>query len=348
MEEKNTSNLNLEDMKVRMGITKNGTLSLLDQYIDKNLSELIPDEQEREYLPRIKENQNKIENMTFEKANEYTIGTWTYLLAQKAKDIVKEIARENQGKSGSQYKDILDSFSVKELIYLNEHIEEVKSWLQPGQVSRRDNAIEVAGAILKAELSGNENIKNILLSEMEEKGEEAKQFTKLLQELLDARTAIWEQDQELSEFYRKVLRQNFSDHGEEMEKWKKELNKIRDIEKLEKNLKRMLNQILKSHSIFSAPFEDELQARIDEKKLGGDAKLLISNKMSERNMRKYLHVTFSLRGPVLSAIMMRKNSSLYATLCEKFDNNTTYYYDTGDSTSAEKIVLYELEEANLY
>lgn len=344
----NVSVINLENMKTRMGITKNGTLSLLDQYIDENLSELVPDEKEREFLPRIQETNNKIGDMTFEKADEYTFGTWSFLLAQKTKDIVEKITREVQSKWESQYKVILNDFTAEELIYLEQHIEDVKSWLCPNAIPRTDNAIQVAGAILKAELSGNETIKNILLNEMMEKGKEAKRFTTQLQELLDARTVIWEQDQDLSDFYRIKLQHSFFDHGEKMEEWKNKLSTVKDWGKLEEILKKMLNQILESDPIFYVAFEDELQARIDNKKSGGDAKILISNKLNEETINKYLCVTFALKKPVLSAILMRKKTSLYHILCEKFDNSTTYYYDTGDSTSAEKIVLYELEEANLF
>ena len=147
----------------------------------------------------------------------------------------------------------------------------------------------------------------------------------------------------MQSFYEKKVRNYFDHHGHELAE---EFKRIQDFESLKLFLEGTLDKIVDSDSIFSAPFEEELERRLREEALPTDAKQYIRQKLTGEDVRTYLQVNFNFGQPVLSSILIKVGTSLYKNLYNNLAP-TTYYYNTGCGNAAEATVVYEVSKENL-
>ena len=118
------------------------------------------------------------------------------------------------------------------------------------------------------------------------------------------------------------------------------------MEELDSFLKELVETILQSEPIFHAPFEEELQKRLDVASNPIDSRSYIRSKLTGDEIKTYLRVSFALQEMALSAILLKKNTPLHKNLISNL-SEMIYYYDTGCGDGAEALVIYQVEVSNL-
>ena len=341
----------LEDEKLdeKLGITREGTVQILDEYGEKELVPLLPSPEQLECFPRnTGEDIPDVSRMSEREFNELTMNAWESYLEKiigKAEQMISEgTALKDQWKK--QYRTQLSGyFSADELIALSESEVTIRkrfrNMTEPGSM---DTVLNAAKNKLKYKLSMNETLTNFFIEALKEEGERGKELIQAWGELVSTLNQLFQvEDTNLSDFYRKKVQKFFDIHGNDIGK---RFNQLGSVEELESFLKELVETILQSETIFHAPFEEELQKRLDAASNPIDSRSYIRSKLTGDEIKTYLRVSFALQETALSAILLKKNTPLHKNLISNL-SEMIYYYDTGCGDGAEALVIYQVEVSNL-
>lgn len=333
----------------RLGLTRNGTITILDNYAQSTLIPLLPSVSQLTLFPRVSMDEyDDVSQLSTKEFNALTMNSWDSYLSLVAQQAQKRInmdskIRQNWHKEYMSY--LCTKFSTDELIYLSDHIDDVRELIShKREPSQEVQILSAAKSELKYMLSSDPQLIDIFISAIKEQGEHARKFVRTWQELLQSRQNIFAiRDDNIVAFYERKVRNYFDHHGHELTE---EFKKMQDVESLKLFLEGALDKIVDSDPIFSAPFEEELERRLREEALPTDAKQYIRQKLTGEDVRTYLQVNFNFGQPVLSSILIKVGTSLYNNLYSNLAP-TTYYYNTGCGNAAESIVVYEVSKENL-
>lgn len=341
----------LEDPQLaeKLGLTNNGTFSLLDVYAESKLYSLLPSAEHLEFFPRRDDaSQVSMAMMSARAFNEYTMGAWEQYLSKLAQGVQERIARDSTIRSEWQeaYRaQLKKSFNRDELLYLVKHIQEVSEIMAGAKMpSQEAQILSAARDQLKYMLSGDNQLRQIFLSALQEQGRASQEFVELWNSLLKSMRKIHAlRDNNISAYYERKVRNFYDRHGAEIAKT---FSDMHEMEELEQFLRSTLNRIVDSDEIFSSAFEEELESRLNEDVLPTDAKQYIRKKLTGDDVFVYLQTNFALGEPLISAILLKVGTSLYNNLYSNLAP-TTYYYNTGSSNTAEALVIYGVSAENL-
>lgn len=341
----------MDDPKLsgKLGLTKDGTFSMLDQYAETNLYALLPSEEQLELFPRRDANaQTEMSMMSANAFNEYTMGAWNQYLAEIARTAQEKVAMNSavrQSWSDEYRKFLVNTFNKEEILYLVDHIDDVAEILGKTRLPSYDaKVLTAAKDQLKYMLSSDEKLIQIFVNALRQQGQVALDFTQAWNTLLKSRRQIFGvRDVNMSTFYERKIRNFIDRRGPEI---CTEFTTIHNTEELVKFLQDVIEDIIDSDEIFSAAFEDELESRLNEDALPTDAKQYIRKKLTGNGVYTYLQTNFALGEPVVSSILIKIGTPLYKNLYSNLAP-TTYYYNTGSSSAAEALVIYEVSEQNL-
>lgn len=333
----------------KLGLTPNGTFSMLDQYAESSLYTLLPTEEQLELFPRKDSSvQTSMGAMSAKNFNEYTMDAWNQYLASIATSAQEKVAMNSAVRQGwsEEYRNILvRAFNKEEILYLADHIDDVAGIMAKTRIPVQDaKVLDAAKDQLKYMLSNDPQLIEVFVNALRHQGSVALEFTQAWNALLKSRRRIFDvRDANMAAFYERKVR-NFCDRrGTDM---CTSFSALHDTDELLKFLKSALEDIIDSDDIFSAAFEDELECRLNEDALPTDAKQYIRKKLTGNEVCTYLQTNFDLGEPVVSAILLKIGTPLYKNLYSNLAP-TTYYYNTGSSNSAEALVIYEVSEENL-
>ncbi|MCI9120438.1 MAG: hypothetical protein HFG00_02765 [Oscillibacter sp.] len=340
----------LEDPRLpeKLGLTQQGTIGMLDQYAENSLFDLLPTEDQLEFFPRRDDRACAMSQFTAREFDEYTMGAWEQCLIRLAESVGERLAlnADIRAEWRNRFREGLTrQFSNEEILYLNEHLEDVRTLLSNPRVPPQDAPVLAAAREqLKYRLSSDRELAGIFLSALQEQGWAAQDFADQWNGLLKSvRSVHTVRDGNITVFYERQVRSFYNRHGTAMEA---AFSKMHDTEELEKFLYKTLDQILDSDAIFSAPFEKELESRLNEESMIADAKQYIREKLTGKDVCVYLQTDFDLGAPILSAILLKGGSPLHNSLRMNLAP-TTYYYNTGRGSAAEALVIYEVSQQNL-
>ena len=147
----------------------------------------------------------------------------------------------------------------------------------------------------------------------------------------------------MSAFYERKIRNFIDRRGNEIFT---AFAAIHNTQELIEFLQGTVEDIIDSDEVFSAAFEDELERRLNEDALPTDAKQYIRKKLTGSGVYTYLQTNFALGEPIVSSILIKIGTPLYKNLYSNLAPST-YYYNTGSSSAAEALVIYEVSRENL-
>ena len=341
----------LEDSKLaeKLGLTKNGTFRMLDQYAETSLFSLLPTPDQLELFPRVDTaNQSPMAGMSANAFNAYTMGAWEQFLAQIARSAQEKVALNTavrQSWSQEYRKLLVNTFSKEEILYLADHIDDVAALLSKTRLPSYDTTVlEAAKEQLKYMLSSDEKLIRVFLGALQQQGAAAADFTQAWNNLLKSRRQIFDvRDANMAAFYERKVRNFFDRRGSAI---CEEFAAIHSTEELVAFLENLVDDVIDSDEIFSAAFEDELETRLNEDALPTDAKQYIRKKLTGSGVFTYLQTDFDLGEPVESAILLKLGTPLHKNLNVNLPPTTTYY-NTGSGSAAEALVIYRVSENNL-
>lgn len=334
----------------RCGFTKGRTIKVLDDYIESVVGGILPSYEQMEVFPR--KNMRYIENaleMFSDEFNEETMGAWNCYLEKKA-DVLKEKIRNDKNITENVikcYKNMIaENFSVGEMLYLAEKTDVVENlFARFPEISLKtkkvlEAAIEVFQYHLSADSESREQFKNIFLTQCQN----VKSFMEAWDYLLRTRREVFSlKDTTLEGFYKKRLMGYFDKNRVVL---MNAFNKLRGKEELWEFLKKIIDDMIDSDELYSAPFEEELATRLNGGEQQNAANQYIRQKLAEEDVYIYLQTNFGLPEPIFSTVMLKKGISLHDYLEDSLAEDT-YYYDTGISKAAEAIKIYEISKENL-
>lgn len=333
----------------KLGLTNNGTFTMLDQYAESNLYALLPSEDQLELFPRRDDiTQSSMSMMSAKSFDDYTMGAWGQYLAGIARDAREKVAMNSgvrQSWSEEYRKLLIGSFNKEEILFLADHIDDVVNVMSKTRLpSQESKVLSAAKDQLKYMLSCDERLIQLFVDALQLQGQIAMDFTHAWSDLLKSRRKIFDvRDANMVTFYERKVRNYYDRHGAEI---RAEFEKLHDTEELIKFLNGILEDIIDSDEVFSAAFEDELECRLSEDALPTDAKQYIRKKLTGNEVYTYLQTNFALGEPLVSSILLKIGTPLYKNLYNNLAP-TTYYYNTGSSNAAEALVIYEVSTENL-
>lgn len=336
-------------LPARLGMTKQGTLALLDAYAENSLSGLLPTEEQLEFFPRRDSGaQMSMASMSAKNFNEYTMGAWEQYLGRIVKTAREKLSMDASVRAywRSAYQEQLtQQFSRGEILYLASHLQDVEKLMtQPKPPGQEAQVLSAARDQLKYMLSSDRQTVEIFLSALQDQGRMSQAFEDMWSDILRSMRKVYpHKDKNITEFYNRKVRNYFDRHGREL---LDEFSAMHDTAELDRFLKSALDRIADSDDIFSAAFEDELESRLNEEAQSMDAKQYIREKLTGSEVYVYLQTNFDLGVPLISSILLKAGTPLYANLYSNL-SPATYYYDTGSGTTAEALVIYRVSAENL-
>jgi len=341
----------LEDLKLneKLGLTKNGTFTMLDRYAENTLYALLPTPEQLELFPRRDANaQTAMDNMSAKSFNEYTMGAWNQYVAGIAQTAMEKVAMNStirQSWSSEYRKHLVGAFNKEEILYLSDHIDDVTEIMRKTRLPSYDaKVLSAAKDQLSYMLSSDENLIRLFTDAILQQGEVAAEFTRSWSELLKSRRTLFEvRDTNMVTFYERKVRNFLDRRGSDIYT---QFSAIHDTPSLISFLEGLIEDIIDSDDIFSAAFEDELETRLNEDSQSTDAKQYIRKKLTGSDVFTYLQTNFALGEPLVSSILIKIGTPLYKNLYSNL-SPTTYYYNTGSSSAAEALVIYEVTKENL-
>lgn len=341
----------LDDPKLaeKLGLTKNGTFSMLDQYAESNLYMLLPTEDQLEFFPRRDSNaQTEMSMMSATSFDEYTMGAWNQYLAEIARTAQEKVAMNSmvrQNWSNEYRRHLVSTFSKEEILYLTDHTDDVTEIMSKTRLPSYDSKVlSAAKEQLKYMLSNDPKLIQIFVNALQQQGEIALEFTQSWNALLKSRRQMFGvRDANMATFYERKIRNFIDRKGSEV---CANFVAIHDTDELVELLHNTIEDIIDSDEIYTAAFEDELESRLNEDALPTDAKQYIRKKLTGSGVFTYLQTNFALGEPVVSSILLKIGTPLYNNLYSNLAP-TTYYYNTGSSSAAEALVIYEVSKENL-
>lgn len=343
----NTSQV--KDLAGRLGLSQEKTVKILDNYAEDALYKLLPDEEKLMLFPR-RDNveYDSIASLSEKSFNDITMYTWKSYLDKIVLQAEKHIKRDStmRNRWHTEYAQIIsNNFSIGELIWMKEHLGDIRKIMSDArQPSSEMYVLSAARARLCYMLSKNSSIIDIFINVIEELGKKAEEFLESWRQLLNSRLTIHSiRDESISKFYKRKAAL-FFDYKEQ--NIVNQFSRISDMDDLKIFLTEIINNIIDHDSIFSKPFEDELEARLQEEDSPYNVKQYIRKKLTSDEVPIYFQTSFSFSSPTISAILLNVGTSLHQNL-EINLPSTTYYYDTGSRNAAEAIKIYEISADNL-
>lgn len=328
------------NLPARLGITPDGTLSILDEYVVETLVPRLPSPEQLEYFPRRDSADcGPLCELTASEFNALTMNAWDCYLSRLSKDM-----RLNGW--GGRYTQLLnENFYTDELISLSDALETVRRILSGAGGRVHDlRVLDSAAAELKHKLASDPAVIDELAEAVKVQGDRARAFVQKRTELFLTRKDLFPvTDGTIRKFYQGRL-QNYFVRSED--RLRERLRGIRDIDSLFRFLEEIIDEIIVSDEIFQAPFEREFEIRLHATNQPYDAQQYIRQQLTVDDVYTYLQVNFSLDEKLLSAILLNVATPLYGNLCKNL-NSTIYYYNTGYSNIAESIEVYEVGVNNL-
>lgn len=335
----------------RLGLSRNQTLKILDSYVEQNLFRQLPDEEQLHLFPRVDDTfYEDIVPCSAKKFNEITMNAWQCYLDRIMKEAKEKVESDLSltEKWTREYEEYLkDTFSVNELIVLGDNPEKVSLILKShNPITVDEDIVESARQEIKDRLSSDPMILNVFINVVKKCGAEAKKSFDIWGQLIESMRWIPPvNDQTITNFYGRRIKNYFDRKEKEISD---ELKEITDIEKLDRFLKKTMDGIIDSDSaMFLATFDQERAERLKMEENFGDANSDIQKNLTDsEKMQKYLYIMCAYNAPIVSAIMLKFGTSLEKYLKRNLPG-LHYYYNTGNSSSAEVIEIYQVERYNL-
>ena len=338
-----------ENSYSRLGLDSDGCFTVLNNYADHTLLPLLPTPEQLGLFPRqAPQDEEDLAAYSGEEFNRFTMGGWNCFLQQLLQRVFTKMGADSSIEEGwkQRYRDFLiQSLSKGEILSLANHEDQLRELIGQHSLPQRDlPVLDAADRQLKRGLSENPELQAIFLTAIREQSAQIEKFQEQWNQLLQSRWSVFQPgDQNISVFYSQKVRNYLNRKGVGL---KKDFDATYETSRLAHLLTAAIDEIVEGDPIFAASFEDELNSRLNADTLGTDAQRYIRSKLTGSNVYTYLQGNFSFGHPVFSAVLLKRGTPLHQSLTETLSADT-YYYDTGNGSAAETVVVYRLKNNDL-
>ena len=333
------------NLRERLGKEKDGTFTFLNQYVQTHIHELLPSPDLLTAFPRREpDGYMDMVNLTAQEFDDYTMGAWSAFLQSLADRMIREI-------QGSGWKEhyaahLQQSFTPGELRCLKHNRGQVAEVLKRVDApTHNGDVLTMARNYLQFYLSSRPNTLRLLGEAVKQSGEIADQFDAMWRALVDSQQEVHMTENDvLRTFYGKKVKTYFDYHP--VAGLVEQLQRCRDERELEAFVKEQLDQILRSDTIFAAPFASELTAMLNEQGLPQTPAQYIHARLSDGHT--YLNTINHLgtKAGLPTILMDQDQESLYKGLRTNLTEDV-FCYDTSVINSVEYLQMYRVTGDNL-
>lgn len=345
----------------RLGIGADGCFRVLDEYVKRHLPSYVPSGRDLKGLlralpiqmPSVAYSDQLCEQTSSEVINDRTFGAWNCYLenvVRRARESLQSQAADIQDWEQAYYDDLRRNFHARELIELSKDLSKdlsrIRDFAKPTDHSSTEMSIQkTAEQRLKYLLSADADIRERLISQINQAGRQAAAFLDAWSELLSSAERLPKivsvaENEEFIRYYQNQLDAFFNFNKTEIQK---EFQNVSDLKALEAFFDKVMERIFgdkRLQEMFSGSFEDVGLMQIER------------TRTTLTNAPIYLNVDFSMESPSLSFLMLNvdeRANSLYRNLKDSIGfssfSEQTRFYHTGRASSAESLQIYRL---NLY
>ena len=341
----------LEDAQIasKLGLSDEGTLKLLDEYAEENLIPMLPTEKQLSLFPRW-ENviYPDLPSFTAKEFNDFTMNGWNAYLEQIMNNVQEKVTRDKDLRSewSSKYRrQLADIFTINELIWLRDNIEDVKKFLSNVQVpSEGSSVLTAAKSRIKYLLCTNRELMSVFEKTIVDLGNDAEEFSEHWSSLQRSGLNVHAvRNENITQFYNRRIRSFFDSNEYEISQ---EFIKITSMEELDVFFDEIIGKIIDSDPVFSMNFEDELEARLHEEAALINARQYIRERLTGENVPVYYQAVYALDAPVASTVLINTKTKLYDNMKAHLPD-VTYYYNTGNGNFAETLNFLSISDSNL-
>ena len=341
--------------KERIGITKEGTIKFLDDYVDNTLKEALPSKAELDQFPIYDSDINSILDKygfetpdyfkcTAKEFNKLTCGIWDLYLKELSLSCIGSL--QNDEKQRRKWEEmfkneLIENFNTNEILSLSNDLNLEQFFGQIEKPQEEKKVLDVAVTKLKYNLSTDKELINLFLSVINTIGTETQNFKNQWIKFYNSKTKLFNtKEEKVEEFYKNKIKQYFvklkKDHN-----FEDEMKKIYSMEDLEKLFKEIIIDILNDDDIYIASFEKELASRLGNVSFVGLGNVIF-NELTKEDLCDFLGTYTPLTNQLFSAILMKKGTELYHNLEKTIKKENIKVFDTGNNQAAETLILYEV------
>ena len=334
------------------GISEEGVFKCIEDYIKSHEGEYELTEEFLEYFPRKHMDTADISKLSYEEADELTMGTVSGYISSLVSKVLGMFATQGVPELVENYRNYINKSckSKEELLELRDNIETLKR-LTTGNSDRfigNAGIIDVVSKRLTYELSDNRSLREKLFQVIEDEAKKSQSFERSFEELVNALDEVRNvSDESVKAMYGNIAERYIYDN---LESLNEEFRKLRSDEEFYIFAKRHIEEIVKSHAIFGLNFEDELRERLNK----NDDPTYIDNWLYSRltsidEVPIYLKSSFGTFNPLGSVFSLRTDTRLsdYIKRLLTGTDKTTYYYNTRSNSYAIAMEIFKVERSNL-
>lgn len=337
------------DLPARLGFTSSGTLALLDEYADSQLFPLLPTPEQMELFPRYSmEFTDPVVTYTSQEFDALTMGSWSCFLSQIAWRAESAVAdRQGLGEMWQRsYRSYLsERFSADELVELTSQsalLRRVCFQLVPPNVDLP--VLECAQSLLHYNLSADPQTQEIFYQAIAQEAHTGQSFLNAWSFLIRSLNSLFKVgDDNLNVFYQRIVQSYVDLHSHEIQT---RFAQLSSVDQLWDFLRELIDQIIASNPIFAAPFEEELQQRLEAASDPNDARSAIREQLTGDRVVVCFNTPYALPPSHLSALLLKTDTTLHKSMAKTL-KPSTFYYNTGCGDAAEAIELYQVPDVNL-
>ncbi len=343
----NADLLQVADIEHRLGVTGEGTLSVIDDDAGQLIRMIVPSAAQLRYFPQREFfDYSDLSRYTYDSFDEACMGALSAYLEQKQRYQLMVDGTQQSAWARSYGALLRKNFSIDELIYLGDHLERVREVLEDSR--RREiipSVIEGASSKLRMALSQNPQVIDLFVRQVNAEAQRARGFRKIWHDLLDSLRSVRKvrEEDSLIEYYSQRARTFLRAEGRRLGS---EFATQATVEELRAFLNHVIDALIDSDSVFAAPFEAELMMRLNAVNDGADTFGWIYSNLTGNNLRTYLQVYFALDDPISKGVFIEDGTELGRRLRQTLPGGT-YFYNTGNNRWAEAINLYAIDAGNI-
>ena len=339
-------------LKELAGISDEGVFKCIEDYVKSHESQYEVTEEILEYFPRKYMNAADISRLSYEEADDLTMGTVSGYISGLVDKVLSMFESQGVPELLANYKNYINKSrkSKEELLELKDNIETVKrlSSENNNRFIGNTGVIDVVSKRLTYELSDNRSLREKLFAIIEDEARKSQSFDRSFEELINALDEIRNvNDDSIKYMYGKIAERYIYDN---MDTINEEFRKLRSDEEFYIFAKRHIEEIIKSHDIFGLNFEDELRERLNK----NDDPTYIDNWLYSRltsidEVPVYLKSTFGTFNPLGSIFSLRTDTRLSDHIRKLLTgtDKTTYYYNTRSNSYAIAMEIFRVEASNI-
>lgn len=319
IEEQKTS-VSFESIKDRI-LIENGIFSYVKEYIE-NKKELLPTSAQLNYFPRNNMNLVDLSTLDVNRFNQVTMNSWTSFFKLMKNSLLTKDDNLLENWKVNYFTYLLNTLDNNEKSCLYENKDKIITLIKTGKKTTCLNIIDDAISELQLSLSSDENvISKVIAASIDDLNAIVQQFYEDWENLVKELTVrYYSKDDSVISYYTSIIKNYLNGNHNIVNKVKK-CSTMEDIEQLFIDI---MKDLVETHPVFKAPFDEEIQQRLGYGELK-NAIEYIKNQMMGDKVLAYFSPNFSIAEPQQTIVLIKTGTSLHQEFRNTLKDSISYY-----------------------